>query len=221
MRLYLDSFSSDAWSRWMPSGLFHGITTNPLLAEKAGAVYKQTDWATRAKRAADVGAQEIHFQAHGPATGYARFADTILSAGQAAGIRTVVKVPLVPEGIAQVPTLKAMGCPILMTACYDAKQMFVAAALQADYIAPYFGRMLEGGLPAYDALDQMRAIAAQPDVKTRVMVASLRTTEQMCRLAAQGHDCFTLSADLAETLTIDPMSTAAVAAFETAAKAGA
>jgi len=34
--LYLDSADPTVWERWLPSGLFHGVTTNPLLLERAG-----------------------------------------------------------------------------------------------------------------------------------------------------------------------------------------
>ena len=49
---------------------------------------------------------------------------------------TIVKIPLVEAAIRATPGIKKLGGRILMTACYDAKQMFVAQALEADFIAP-------------------------------------------------------------------------------------
>ena len=131
----------------------------------------------------------------------------------------VVKVPSVEPAIRQIPDLKAAGCPILLTAVYDAKQMLVASSLRAEYIAPYFGRMLEGGLPAYEHLAQMLAVTKSPGNITRILIASLRTTEQMCQLAEMGHDCFTISAQVADMLLSDDRSQQAVNQFEEAARA--
>ncbi len=216
MDLYLDSAATADWDRLMPTGIFVGITTNPLLAARAGLSYPEIDWGLMARKAADLGATELHAQVHGAPDSYAAWADRLLEAGSAAGIRTVVKVPLIETAIRQVPALKAQGCPILMTACYDAKQMLVASALGADYIAPYFGRMLEAGLPAYEAMTQMLAVTKSRGNRTRVLIASLRDADQLCRLSEMGHDCFTIAASVADMLLTDDRSLAAVAQFEDA-----
>ena len=36
LRLFLDSADRAAWADWLPSGLFHGVTTNPTLLRRAG-----------------------------------------------------------------------------------------------------------------------------------------------------------------------------------------
>ena len=201
MDLYLDSANTADWDRLMPTGMFTGITTNPLLAARAGLSYPDIDWVEMAQHAQSLGAQELHAQVYGAPETFLEWSETLLQ-----------------RAIRQVPALKAAGCPILMTACYDAKQMLVASGLGADYIAPYFGRMLEANLPAYEAMAQMLAVTKFPGNKTRVLIASLRDTDQLCRLAEMGHDCFTISAAVSDMLLSDDMSEAAVAQFEEAAK---
>lgn len=46
--LYLDTADMAAWDDLMPTGLFHGITTNPLLAVRAGLDYPSINWADMA-----------------------------------------------------------------------------------------------------------------------------------------------------------------------------
>ena len=36
LRLFLDSADPDQWERWLPLGVFHGVTTNPFLLERVG-----------------------------------------------------------------------------------------------------------------------------------------------------------------------------------------
>ncbi|NDR57816.1 transaldolase family protein [Aliiruegeria sabulilitoris] len=218
MDLYIDTAETAAWSELMPTRLFKGITTNPLLAHRAGLSYPEIDWAGMAGLAADLGAKELHCQVYGPTETYIDFAGARYEDGKKAGIQVVIKVPLVEPAIRVVPKMKSvLGGPILMTACYDAKQMFVATALEAEYIAPYFGRMLEGGLPAYEAMEQMLAIGDLASGKTRILVASLRNTDQMVSLARIGLDCFTIAPKIARDLLTDANSVAAVVDFENAA----
>jgi transaldolase len=218
MRLYVDTADISEWDRLMPLGMFHGITTNPLLAHRAGLSYGDIDWAEMVGRAADHGAQEFHAQVAGPVEGYVAFAETLYAQGQRLGISTVVKVPMVDTALRQMSALQALGGPILMTAVYGSKQMVTAAAFKADFIAPYFGRMIENGIDAYQELEIMARIAKKDDVVTRVLVASLRSPDQVTVLAGQGHDHFTLSPAVIDALVADENSVAAFEQFEDAAK---
>lgn len=219
MTLYLDTADRTAWDELMPTGLFHGITTNPLLASRAGLDYARIDWPAMAAHARDLGALELHAQVAGPVAGYVDWADALYEAGRAAGIETVVKIPLVEAAIRATPAIKSLGGRILMTACYDAKQMFVARALGADFIAPYFGRMAEAGMDAMDHLATMARMNTEAGKPCTILVASLRSPEQMVALADVGHDCFTISPDVARALLNCPQSIAAFESFEATIKA--
>lgn len=218
MRLYLDTADTDIWGDLMPTGLFHGITTNPLLAARAGHVYGQIDWLAMAAKASALGARELHAQVFGPVEGYVEWADGLYAAGKAEGIETVVKIPLVEQAIRATPAIKSLGGRILMTACYDAKQMFVAQALRANYIAPYFGRMSEAGIDATAHLSAMKAIQEKGESGCQIMVASLRSAAQMVELAGQGMDIFTIAPPIAQELLSEARSDAAFGEFEAAAR---
>lgn len=218
--LYIDTADVAEWEVLMPTGMFTGITTNPLLAARVGLDYPKIDWNLLARRAADLGAAELFGQVHGPAESYVDFAGRLFEAGRAAGVSTVVKIPLTEAGIRAVPAVRALGGPVLMTAAYNAKQMFVAAALGAAYIAPYFGRILEKGQDAFEVLSQMLAIAQTAGGGTRILVASIRDTDQLVRLGAAGQDCFTLAPSVAHALLFDANTLAAAADFEAAARSG-
>lgn len=218
MTLYLDTANTQEWDDLMPTGLFHGITTNPLLAQRAGLAYADIDWSDLAKRAADHGAAELHAQIVGPTEAYVDWAGALYEAGASAGIETVVKIPLVESAIRATPAIKSLGGRILMTACYDARQMFVATALKADFIAPYFARMGEAGVEALEHMVQMQAIHDEAAHKVKILVASLRSAEQMCMLAELGLKDFTIGPDVARELLGHDLSQAAFDQFEDAAR---
>ena len=62
MKLYLDSFDVESWKEWMPSGLFYGITTNPILAERAGLFYPSINWSSKMALAEKLNVKEFHIQ---------------------------------------------------------------------------------------------------------------------------------------------------------------
>lgn len=218
MTLYLDTADTKAWDALMPTGMFRGITTNPLLASRAGYSYAQMNWNDMAAKAREVGARELHAQVYGPAEGYVDWAGELYEAGKSHGIETVVKIPLVDSAIRATPAIKALGGRILMTACYDAKQMFVAQGLGADFIAPYFGRMSEAGIDAVAELAAMKRIQKDGNNGCEIVVASLRSAAQMVELAGHGLSVFTIAPGIAEELISEARSEEAHAAFEEAAR---
>jgi len=212
LRLLLDSADPAAWAEWLPSGLFRGVTTNPTLLRRAGQPCSLEHLALLTARAIDGGVQELHLQAWGSdllACGRALFA---LAPG-----RIWVKLPITRAGAAAARSLIAEGCPVTFTACYEPAQVLLAAALGADYIAPYLGRITDLGRDGHAQLIRMQRIvdgiahSAQEGLQLRLLVASLRSTEDLARLAAEGLNTFTISpAIAAELFAVEPTLAAAV-----------
>ena len=217
MKLYLDSFDVESWKEWMPSGLFYGITTNPILAERAGLFYPSINWSSKMALAEKLNVKEFHIQLPSCDETAISFAAQRKEEAQNFNFNFVVKVPLTKEGVKLVPEMKRLGLSILMTACYHSKQYITADAIKADYIAPYFGRMEEAGLDAYDHMSLMKDLERHSTNRCKILVASIRSVEQMMTLAAQGHVYFTISPSIAEELMNDDFTIKAVREFNEAA----
>jgi len=221
MKIYLDSAEISAWEELLPYGIFHGITTNPLLAQRAGLQYEKINWNNMASRAVELGAKELHVQVAGDVNEYVDFSDHLYNIGKEVGIEIVIKIPLVKEAIQLTPKIKKLGGRILMTACYDAKQMFIAKALEADFIAPYFGRMAEAGMDADSHISAMQAMNDSHNHSNAkpctILVASLRSAKQMVDLANLGLDTFTIAPDIAKELLLTEQSVTAFEDFQRAA----
>ena len=218
MPLYLDSFDLDAWDRLMPTGLFKGITTNPLLAKRAGHSYAAISWPDMFARAANLGAQELHVQVPDCNPDQIDFAREIKWLGDSYQVTAVCKIPLTEPGVRLARSVIGAEIPVLMTACYHAKQMYVAQSLGAQFIAPYYGRMDEAKIDARAHLAHMRAIGQGHAEPCEILVASLRSVDQMLELSADGHATFTISPQIAEQLLSDDLTLAAVDEFESAAR---
>ena len=131
--------------------------------------------------------------------------------------RLVVKVPATLDGFAATRRLADAGIPTLVTAVYDVRQAVLAAAAGARWIAPYLGRMTESGRDGHDQVAQMVRVLA--GTETRTLVASIRTVDDVVRLAAAGVDAVTLSAQVARALFDEPLTDLAVAQFDEAVAA--
>jgi transaldolase len=220
LRLLLDSADPAAWAEWLPSGLFHGVTTNPTLLLRAARPCRLEELERLTREALDWGMQEIHLQAWGGD------AATMAACGAALGAlapgRVLVKLPITRGGAEAARRLMDTGVPVTFTACYAVPQVLVAAALGARYIAPYLGRIGDLGRDGHADLIAMQQALDGVGATTRLLVASLRQPTDLTRLAAAGVGCFTLAPAVAADLFVAAPTIEAAAQFERdAAAAGA
>lgn len=215
LRLMLDCADERQWEEWLPLGIFYGVTTNPLLLESAKVPCEIETLRGLAKRALDYGVQEIQIQAWGGAV------DRYVSIGhRLADIdpRVVVKVPATKVGTAAAVKLIRAGVRVTMTGIYAVPQVLIAAAIDAEYAAPYLGRIHDSGRNGCEDVGMMQRSLTGVNSTLRLLVASIRRAEDMSVLAAQGLNTFTVSVAIAEQLFDVPATLKATEAFEAAAQ---
>jgi transaldolase len=212
MDLYLDSADTSALGPLLATGLFRGVTTNPLILQRAGvrldAVPGLVTWLL------DRGAGEVFVQTT------AHDADAVEREGhalRALSDRLVVKVPATTAGLTATRRLAGAGVPVLVTAVYHPRQAVLAAAAGARWIAPYVGRMSDAGRDGHEQVAQMVAVLAGSG--TRVLAASIRSADDVVRLAAAGAHAVTTGTEVAREMFAEPMTDAAVAQFDEAVAA--
>lgn len=218
LRLLIDSADTHAWAELWALGLFQGITTNPSLLRRAGHSCTLPAMADLTRQALALGCAELHLQAWGSSwEELLRCARALLALAPG---RIVVKLPLTEMGLLAARPLVAEGEPVTLTACYGVPQALVAAALGCAYVAPYLGRISDGGSDGCGEVLRMQGCLEGLASPTRLLVASLRSPEELTRLAPAGIDTFTLSPPLARELWSHPATEAAVAIFERDASGG-
>lgn len=224
IRLFLDTADTTQWQNWLPTGLFYGVTTNPLLLEKAQVTCSVEQLKELAKQAFNLGAKEVQLQTWGTSidalvkTGelLAAISDCSESIGKAD--RIVVKVPTTKIGTEAASGLIAQGIRITLTGVYAVHQVLIAAALGADYAAPYLGRINDLGRNGRDDLVAMQREIAGVGSATRILVASIRSVDDIAFLATQGLDTFTFSPAIAEAFFDVSATNQAATDFEQAAR---
>jgi transaldolase len=214
IRLFLDTADTKQWQNWLPTGLFYGVTTNPLLLEKSQVTCSVEQLTELARQAFDLGAKEVQLQTWGTSV------DSLVKTGKllaAIDDRIVVKAPITKVGTEAASRLIASGIWITLTGVYAVHQALIAAALGVDYVAPYLGRINDLGRNGRDDLVAMQQAIAGVGSATRILVASIRSVDDIAFLATQGLDTFTFSPAIAEAFFDVTATNQAVSDFEQAA----
>jgi len=206
--LYIDAADRQLIEELWGSGVFAGVTTNPTILDRAGL--GQRDVPDLYKWLTDLGVGTVYVQVVG------RTRDEMLRSAEA--LRALgpltVKVPATAAGLSAAGALVRDGAQVLLTAVYSPVQALMARDCGIQGVAPYVGRMTDAGRSGVESVIAMQqAIGTEP---TRILAASLRSADDIARLAAAGVPDFTLGGALAQSVLDDELTRAAVDEFEAA-----
>lgn len=107
-----------------------------------------------------------------------------------------IKVPTTQEGLAAMQVLKRQGVHITATAVYTKVQGFMALAVGADYIAPYYNRVANLDV---DARELIGAIAKMIDMHrspSKIVAASFKSIAQVNSALMSGAHAVTVPPQL-------------------------
>jgi len=193
-RFFLDTAIVSEWDELLPRGLFHGVTTNPTLLERAKEPCTIQNLHLLASKALGL-TNEFMVQTWGSSV------QEMYENGMAIAAldleRIVVKVPVTASGAEVANRFAMKGVRMCLTACYDSKQALIAASMGAEYIAPYLGRMTDNGKDGFEECHRMQTIVNGLDSNTRILVASIRDCTTLADLAIEGLDTYTFSPEVA------------------------
>ena len=129
------------------------------------------------------------------------------------GENTYIKVPTTREGLKAMKLLSAKGVKITATAIYTPMQAFLAAKAGAAYAAPYVNRIDNLGADGIETVKKIHDIFQNNGLKTEVLAASFKNSQQVLELCAYGIGAATIAPDVIEGLIKNDAVTAAVGAF--------
>lgn len=185
-----------------------GVTTNPSILAKNG---KQPFEALKEIRAfigpdAELHVQVLALDADGMVCDAHRILDEL-------GSNTYVKVPTTREGLKAMKTLAKEGVNITATAIYTQMQAFLAAKAGALYAAPYVNRIDNLGANGVRTAKEIHDIFKNNSLRTEVLAASFKNSQQVLELCEYGVGACTISPDVIEGLVKNDAVTMAVEAF--------
>jgi transaldolase len=117
-----------------------------------------------------------------------------------------IKVPLTRDGLIATKTLSDEGHEVNVTLCFSAVQALLAAKAGATYISPFIGRLDDMGADGMKLIEEIRAIYDNYGFDTKILAASIRTTDHVRDCALAGADCATIPVTVFDALFRHPLT---------------
>lgn len=208
MKLIIDDAHIDQIKKIYEFYPVDGVTTNPSILAKSG---RKPYEVLREIREFIGSEAELHVQAVAKtAEGMIEDAHRIIAE---LGTNTYVKIPAVPEGFKAMKELNKEGILITATAIYTPLQGFLAGKCGASYAAPYINRIDNMGYNGIQVAKQMHDIFKKNNLKTEVLAASFKNSQQVLELCEYGVGASTVAPEVIEGLVRNQAITAAIEDF--------
>ena len=206
MEFFLDTAEVKVIKKLSETGLVDGITTNPSLIAKSGKDFLKT-------------LKEISKIIKGPISAEVTALDSkgmVQEAKKLSQIskNIVIKLPLTEEGLKTCKFLSKKKIKTNVTLCFSAAQALLAAKCGATYISPFVGRLDDIGENGMSLIQDIKSIYMNySNLKTKILVASVRTTDHVIQSAIIGADVVTLPPATLKELSKHPLTDKGLDAF--------
>lgn len=193
MKLIIDDAHLDKIKELYDYFPVSGVTTNPSIIASTGEDPYTVLKSIREFIGEDA---ELHAQVISSA------AEDMVEEGhrmcQILGKNTYVKVPVTREGLKAIKILASEGYFVTATAIYTQMQAYLAGQAGAAYTAPYVNRIDNLGANGIAVAKDIHDIFKNNGLKTEVLAASFKNSQQVLELAKYGIGASTVSPDVIE-----------------------
>ncbi|MDD2796065.1 fructose-6-phosphate aldolase [Acidocella sp.] len=206
MKFFVDTAEISEIRELAATGLLDGVTTNPSLIAKSGRNILEV-------------IAEICAVVSGPVSAEVAATEYTQMLKEAAVLRKIapnvtIKVPLTQDGLRACHTLSQEGVMVNVTLCFSAAQALLAAKAGAAFISPFVGRLDDIGQNGMDLIaDIVQIYANYPNIKTEVLVASIRNPIHLIDAAKMGADVATIPPSVIKQLYTHPLTDKGLAGF--------
>ena len=183
MKIFVDTADLDEIRELASWGIIDGATTNPTLVTKSGRSFKEV-------------ISEIFDIVDGPislevmseaAEDMVKEAKDIVSTIPVKHSKNIaIKIPMTSEGLKAVKLLGKEGIKTNVTLVFSANQALLAAKAGATFVSPFIGRLDDIGQEGMEVIEEIMDIFTNYDIKTQVIVASIRHPIHVIQAARLG-----------------------------------
>ena len=189
MKIFVDTADLDEIREIASWGIVDGVTTNPTLMAKSGRSFNEI-------------IDEIFDIVDGPislevvsekADDMVEEAKKIIAKiAQKYRKNIAIKIPMNPEGLKAVKILSNEKIKTNVTLIFSANQALLAAKAGATFVSPFIGRLDDIGQEGMQIIEEIMEIFTNYDIKTEVIVASIRHPIHVIDAARLGADIATI-----------------------------
>lgn len=198
MKFFIDTANVEQIRKAHAMGVLDGVTTNPSLAAKETAPYREILQdickIVPGPVSAEVIATEFDAMMR-EAHDLAKIADNI-----------VVKIPTILDGLKAIKCLHGEGIKTNATLIFSPSQALLVAKAGASYASPFIGRLDDISQEGMDLIEQIVTIYNNYVFETEVLVASVRHPMHVVQAAMIGADVVTMPYGVIEQLIKHPLT---------------
>jgi transaldolase len=212
MKIFVDTADLDDIRELASWGIIDGITTNPTLVARSKRSFKEI-------------IDEIFNIVDGPISvevvskkekNMVKEAKNLVSKiDKKYQKNIVIKIPMTPEGLKAVKTLKINKIKTNVTLVFSANQAILAAKAGATFVSPFIGRLDDIGQEGMQIIKEIVEIYYNYNIKTEVIVASIRHPIHVIEAAKLGADIATIPPEIIRKMIKHPLTDVGIERFLT------
>lgn len=206
MQIFVDSANLDELKEIISWGIVDGCTTNPKIA----SMEKNKDFESNSKEILKLIDGPVSIEVTTNELGeMLKEAEKYASWGR----NVVVKVPMGMAGLKAVKILKEKGIKTNVTACMSSAQAILAAKAGADYASLFYSRIGDMGYDPTKVVSDTVRLFEISNVKTKVIVGSIRHLMQIMDSALAGAHILTIPPQFLYLMTKNPKTDESIGEF--------
>ncbi|NQV08612.1 fructose-6-phosphate aldolase [Candidatus Woesearchaeota archaeon] len=190
MKLFLDTANVDEIKKF--EFMIDGVTTNPTLIMMEGRDYNEALKEICGIVKGPVSAEAVSLDAEGMVKEGKEFSKIAKN--------IIIKIPMTNEGMKAVQKLTKLGIKTNVTLVFSANQALLAAKAGATYVSPFVGRLDDIGQDGMLLIEEILDIYDNYEIKTEVIVASIRNPDHVKRSAIVGAGVATIPSKILEKM---------------------
>lgn len=207
MKFFIDTANINEIKEANEMGIISGVTTNPSLIAKEGKDYFET-------------LKEISKIVHGSISGEVKATTTDAKEMIEEGLKIseiaqnmTVKIPMTKEGLKATKALSQRGIETNVTLVFSVSQALLAANSGATYVSPFVGRIDDINMDGIKLIEDIADIFTIHSIKTKIIAASIRTTNHVRQCANAGADIATVPYDILMKMINHPLTDQGIEKF--------
>lgn len=205
MQFFLDTANLEDIKKYSSWGIIDGVTTNPSLIAKEGvSLEKRIREISKIVRG-PISSEVISTDLEGmlkEGRAYAKWANNIY-----------VKVPMTATGLQAVKIFNKESIKTNVTLIFSASQALLAAKAGATLVSPFIGRLDDISEDGMKLISEIVQIFRNYQIKTKVLVASIRHPRHVVDAAKLGADIGTMPPAVLEQLIHHPLTDIGIKKF--------
>ena len=207
MKLFIDTANVEEIRKANDMGVICGVTTNPSLIAREGRDFIEVVKEMASIMDGPVSAEVVSLEAD------AMVEEAMSLVEKIGNPNLVIKIPMLPAGLAAVKQLSARGVKTNVTLIFSAAQALLAARAGASYVSPFLGRLDDIGQDGMNLIQEIVEIFDMHAIETEIIAASIRGPIHVINAARLGADIATVPYQVLMQMTRHPLTDAGIARF--------